>query len=594
MYPPCLNPSCHSHGKPHPNCRCYTMSEGGIVGHFCDQDRMHKPDCEYFAEGGAVNFIPDSPPPVTSDTIDFTPDNQEAALQDKYGGPLEQTRAAVEGVGRGLAGPLATATEVALGVPKEDIEGREAANPVTHGIGQAAGLIAPAVMTGGASTLTQAGLLANVAKSIAPKVASSVAGQTAVKMGLQTALFTLGDEVSHYISGNPNSMQVAATHVGLSGLMGAVTGYPLGKASDLWVNKLGPKAEQVAIDFAEKMQAHAIDLEAAENLPSTTLGHKVADYIANKASYWASEAAAGGLGAKLGKMTGIPGGKVFGFIFGEKYLGPLIQKVMPTIIDPLLSTIPSGEGMKAAFQAINAVAKGESLMSHSAKAIFQSGGTSALSHLIPDPEKVKKLDEHLKDLKDHPEQLMEVGGSLGHYLPNQATALAQSIQQTTNYLAQERPKTIKNGVLDAEREPSSQQNLQYKRTLQIAEQPLSVIPKIQNGTLLKKDVQDIQAMYPEVYMRMVQKINDAMVAHVAGGDNVPYNTRRGLSLFLGQPLDSTMYPQAMQLMQSTYMPPGGMQAPQNAPKSKGSPKALSNLPKSYEGPSEARQRTLRK
>ena len=60
---PCKNPKCKSVGKPHPNCKCYgsaksmpqrrlTLAEGGQVGHYCDQDQFHMPDCEYFSAGG--------------------------------------------------------------------------------------------------------------------------------------------------------------------------------------------------------------------------------------------------------------------------------------------------------------------------------------------------------------------------------------------------------------------------------------------------------------------------------------------------------------------------------------------------------------
>lgn len=52
---PCLNPNCKSHGKPHPNCRCYGFAEGGGVEdiHFCRTGKAHKPGCEY-AKGGPV------------------------------------------------------------------------------------------------------------------------------------------------------------------------------------------------------------------------------------------------------------------------------------------------------------------------------------------------------------------------------------------------------------------------------------------------------------------------------------------------------------------------------------------------------------
>lgn len=53
---PCRNQSCHSYGKPHPNCKCYGgMAEGGDVDHFCSKDQMHKADCQYYKDGGEVN-----------------------------------------------------------------------------------------------------------------------------------------------------------------------------------------------------------------------------------------------------------------------------------------------------------------------------------------------------------------------------------------------------------------------------------------------------------------------------------------------------------------------------------------------------------
>lgn len=48
-YRPCINPSCKSHGKPHPNCQCYAgMAEGGEVDSFCSKDQAHQPGCEHY------------------------------------------------------------------------------------------------------------------------------------------------------------------------------------------------------------------------------------------------------------------------------------------------------------------------------------------------------------------------------------------------------------------------------------------------------------------------------------------------------------------------------------------------------------------
>lgn len=57
-WPPCINTSCRSYGRPHPNCACFgPMSQsgnfeyahGGCVG-------SHNESCEHFATGGEIEF----------------------------------------------------------------------------------------------------------------------------------------------------------------------------------------------------------------------------------------------------------------------------------------------------------------------------------------------------------------------------------------------------------------------------------------------------------------------------------------------------------------------------------------------------------
>lgn len=58
---PCLNPNCKSHGKAHPNCRCYSGGErfagGGEVSklRYCAHGMPHSQDCKYYKEGGHVS-----------------------------------------------------------------------------------------------------------------------------------------------------------------------------------------------------------------------------------------------------------------------------------------------------------------------------------------------------------------------------------------------------------------------------------------------------------------------------------------------------------------------------------------------------------
>lgn len=62
---PCLNPNCKSHGKPHPNCRCYAhMAEGGSVNlRYCAHGKPHRESCEYYRGGSVPHYAFGTPPP---------------------------------------------------------------------------------------------------------------------------------------------------------------------------------------------------------------------------------------------------------------------------------------------------------------------------------------------------------------------------------------------------------------------------------------------------------------------------------------------------------------------------------------------------
>lgn len=177
---PCLNPSCNSYGKPHPNCRCYSNMAGGGSAGFCSANRQHEPGCQYFADGGDAlpdfisdedvakyetpeetatppnigevgtstetaavpaptaapelpDFIPDEDvskyekPPIEGLELpenlpDFIPDEDVAKydLAAHYQTPGQQTLTAVEGLGQGILGPLAPFIEhdfTTMGLP---------------------------------------------------------------------------------------------------------------------------------------------------------------------------------------------------------------------------------------------------------------------------------------------------------------------------------------------------------------------------------------------------------------------------------------------------------------------------------------------
>lgn len=538
----------------------------------------------------------------------FIPDSEFVSDQDKYGGSLEQMgKAGLEGVAEGVAGPLGPLAETKLlGIDPKDIQGRAEANPIIHGAGQVAGLALP----GG-----QGSLLGEVGAAAGELGGASKAIQGALNIGTQAALFQTGSELSKEVLGNPDSIQTAAINVGLSGLLGAGLGGGLGKVSDLWSSKLGPKAQEFteglqsalqekeplgsfdpfrkqayegqgfdpSLDFLNKKVEQAVS-------NSSEAGAKTADLIHKKALEMAKEAASAGLGAAVGRMTGIPGMGKFGALFGQRALRPLMDTILPPILKPLLEKAPSAEGLKAAIDGLLSVEKGDRMATEAAKAIFLGATKAVPSALLPSDKHLDSLDKKTQEMANNMDSLLDMGGAIGHYLPDHSTALAKTAVNALQYVNSQRPLPTPGGPLDKPIEPLNAQKEAFKRTLTLADQPLSIMNHIQAGTLTPKDLQDLQAMYPALYPKLMNKITDAMISHKASGGEVPYRTKMGLSLFMGQPMDLSLVPSSIMSAQASHHrqdQPQALQPQRGRPPSASSLKGISQSASAYRTPLQA-------
>ena len=76
---------------------------------------------------------------------------------------------------------------------------------------------------------------------------------------------------------------------------------------------------------------------------------------------------------------------------------------------------------------------------------------------------------------------------------------------------------------------------------------------------------------------MTQNLLSAMMDHTKDGGTIPYKQRQSLSLFTGQPLDSTMTPQSIMAVQNVYA--SKQQPPPGNPPVKGNKRNTSKLGK---------------
>lgn len=206
-----------------------------------------------------AEFTPDAPVVPTNEQpgqipeADFIPDEQFQDDEGKYGTIGQQALAGVEGVAKGIAGPLAPLAQVhVLGMNPEDIRLRAETNPITHGVGEAVGLGAGLITgTGEAALMGKAGTLAMEAAGLGGKALETASlgykvGSAAVQQAAEMAVYQGGDEVAKVILKDPNSsVESAMANIGLAAALGGATGAALeGTVKPLWNATAGPKVSE--------------------------------------------------------------------------------------------------------------------------------------------------------------------------------------------------------------------------------------------------------------------------------------------------------------------------------------------------------------
>lgn len=322
-----------------------------------------------------------------------------------------------------------------------------------------------------------------------------------------------------------------------------------------------------------------------ESLNRPSIASRLADTWYDKLGPKAvGEGASAAIGYGVGQAV-LPGfGGLGGAYAAKELLGPAFGSIAKGILEKTANA-------KAYHQALafgKAAISGERLLDKSAANVFISGVKTLPSHIIPDAKSVEKLDGRLQLVAKNPASMLNVAGDVGHYMPDHAAAFAATTMGAVNALNSQRPKPVQYSPLDTPIPPSKEQKAAFNRTLSIAQQPLSIMQHIKDGTLLPSDVQTLAAISPAAYKQMSQKLMGAMTDHISKGESIPYKTRQSLSLFLGQALDSTMTPIGIQTLQSVFAQKRANQAAQADSSPSKSTQKLGKLANSLQTPDQGR------
>lgn len=215
-------------------------------------------------------------------------------------------------------------------------------------------------------------------------------------------------------------------------------------------------------------------------------------------------------------------------------LGHIMQQLGPAI----MASDANHEALRGSIDYMNSAIKGHnSLDSH-------MGNLLGPNKLSVGSRSIDGLKKYLAESQEKPEQMLDVGGSLGHYLPAHASALGATAATATEYLNSLKPTEAQLGPIDEPVPADKNETAKWDRQLSIAQHPLEVLGFAKSGTLLPQDIITIQTIYPALYKSMAEKASEALIEAKTKKVEIPYRQRQGLSILLGTPVDATQTPAA--------------------------------------------------
>lgn len=567
----CKNESCHSCGRPHPNCRCYAKG-GNVTSNEItwDDEQEKKPLLQSGAPQEKIKWD-DEGEATSAGEIKWDDEKK----YDSFG---QQFLTGIEGAAQGLAGPLATLAETKLlGITPEDIKGRAKANPWTHGLVEAgtfgASLLAPTGILGAtaktAAAFTKVGVAGKLGSAAVKYAKLGEIGSTAIRAGIETASFAGADEITKAMLAQPNSdpeqpVGAALLHVGFSGIMGAATGglFTLGEGLiGKGLEKLqNEKVVNAAHEFLFKMGSKPDPLGLGKAVNET-----ITDIAAGNVAMF---------------VPSVPG-KIASYPVIRKYLRPYVENITKKpigkaneyIIDAFAKSIIANEisGLPNAVHYASQVAKGTLLAADKIEAIFKGVASPAIEPLsdevyntVHDFIASGQVGRQMQNEQENqaPQAFAE-GGSVSpissnssdkfaSIFPEQNVLLNAAKGRVAGYLNQIRPLPNQSKLPFDPKPSETDKTKEYRKAVDLAANPLKILDHVNRGSLTPQDMKHFTQMYPEVYRFLSKGMTKRIIEAQLKGEKPPYAKRQSMSLFLGTPLDSTLTPEALQAVQGVF------------------------------------------
>jgi hypothetical protein len=178
---------------------------------------------------------------------------------------------------------------------------------------------------------------------------------------------------------------------------------------------------------------------------------------------------------------------------------------------------------------------------------------------------------------------------MGEHAPNISSAFSETAGRATSFLQSQMPEEVQMSPFSKPVAPSSFAEAKFKRAAEAVLDPVGVMSRIGDGSLTVADVQALNSVYPSLYSSMRDAVTSSMTNAVAKRIEVPYRSRVGASIFLGNPIDRTLDAASIANIQAGFAANAAKNQPQQQqkPGPKKSTAALSKVGSQTQTPAQA-------
>lgn len=194
------------------------------------------------------------------------------------------------------------------------------------------------------------------------------------------------------------------------------------------------------------------------------------------------------------------------------------------------------------------------------KQIF-SGGAQPVQRgilgaaIYDDHDKFQKFNNRLSELSNPSVLVNEanrITSPLHDAAPNISGGIGETIVRALSTIHQAMPKMPKDPMSDAY-EPSLTEKAHFQRVLAAVENPIGILNHVSRGTLTPEELQTVQSVNPKIYDQMKNELMEQLAKKKPEElKNMPFATKQSISMFTGQPMDSSLLPQNVMNFQCSY------------------------------------------